>query len=62
MRELENLGFKAYDALHIASAEAGNADVLLTTDGRMVKLAHREADKLGISVINPVDWLREEKP
>jgi len=60
--ELENLGFKAYDALHIASAEAGNADVLLTTDDRMVKLAHREADKLGISVINPVDWLREEKP
>lgn len=61
-KELENLGFKAYDALHIASGEAGNVDVLLTTDDRLVKLAHREADKLGIAVMNPLDWLREEKP
>lgn len=60
--ELESLGFKAYDALHIASAEAVDADVLLTTDDRMAKRAHREADKLGIAVMNPVDWLREEKP
>ena len=34
--ELEVLGFKELDALHIACAESGNADILLTTDDRML--------------------------
>lgn len=58
--ELENLGFTAYDALHIASAEAANVEVLLTTDDKMLRRAHRNAEKIGTSVRNPVDWLREE--
>ena len=37
--ELEHLGFKALDALHIACAEAGGADVLPTTDDRMLAKA-----------------------
>ncbi|MEH1827566.1 MAG: PIN domain-containing protein [Nostoc sp.] len=40
-RELNELGFKNYDALHIACAEVGNADILLTTDDRMLRLAAR---------------------
>ncbi|MYA98739.1 PIN domain-containing protein, partial [Candidatus Poribacteria bacterium] len=36
---LESLGFKHYDALHIACADSGGVDVLLTTDDRMLRLA-----------------------
>lgn len=35
--ELKGLGFKHYDALHIACAESGGVDVFLTTDDRMCK-------------------------
>ena len=38
---LETLGFKYYDALHIACAESGEADILLTTDDRMLRRAER---------------------
>jgi hypothetical protein len=31
-RNIEKLGFSPFDALHLASAERGRADVLLTTD------------------------------
>ena len=34
--ELVQLEFKAYDALHIACAKVGNADILLTTDDRLM--------------------------
>lgn len=34
--ELQNLGFKPFDALHIASAEKGNTDVFLTTDDSLL--------------------------
>ncbi|NCQ94607.1 MAG: type II toxin-antitoxin system VapC family toxin [Microcystis aeruginosa W11-06] len=35
------LGFKFYDALHLAFAEAGGADVLLTTDDRLLRKAQQ---------------------
>lgn len=38
---LETLGFKYYDALHIACAESGGADILLTTDDGMLRRAER---------------------
>jgi len=44
--ELAQMGFKDYDALHIACAEAGNVNVLLTTDDRMLRLAARHKDLL----------------
>ncbi|NEQ19089.1 MAG: type II toxin-antitoxin system VapC family toxin [Microcoleus sp. SIO2G3] len=56
-RELMNMGFKDFDALHIASAEAGNADILLTTDDRMLRLAARYQDLLQVKVENPLQWL-----
>jgi predicted nucleic acid-binding protein len=34
--ELNKLGFSAYDAAHIASAEEANANILLTTDDRLL--------------------------
>ncbi len=57
--ELEEMGFPAYDALHLACAEAAHADVLLTTDDRLIKLAGRLADRLRIRVTNPLQWVSE---
>jgi predicted nucleic acid-binding protein len=56
---LEQMGFDAYDALHLACAEAGGADVFLTTDDRVVKVAHRKKGLLNLRVDNPVRWLEE---
>ncbi|MCP4701452.1 MAG: type II toxin-antitoxin system VapC family toxin [Gammaproteobacteria bacterium] len=59
---LEELGFQSMDALHLACAESGIADVLLTTDDKLLKRAGRYADKLCVKVINPVTWLLENTP
>lgn len=56
---LESFGFKHYDALHIACAESGEADVLLTTDDRMLRLAERYQSRLRVRVENPHTWLQE---
>ena len=56
--ELEVLGFKQFDALHIACAENGGADVLLTTDDRMLRLAKRHSAQLHVRVENPYTWLQ----
>ena len=57
--ELEGLGFKKFDALHIACAESGNADILLTTDDRMLRRAKRYRAQLRVRVENPYTWLQE---
>ena len=58
-KTLEALGFKAADALHIACAESGGADVLLTTDDRMLRQAKRKFVQLRVRVENPYTWLQE---
>jgi predicted nucleic acid-binding protein len=55
--ELENMGFRLFDALHIACAEQGQADVFLTTDDRLSKRARRIAVALRVSVANPGEWM-----
>lgn len=57
--ELERLGFPGIDALHIASAEAGEADVLLTTDDRLLRVATRCAPALQVRVANPLTWVQD---
>jgi hypothetical protein len=56
---LEAFGFGAFDAMHIACAEAGAADVLLTTDDRMKRRAERHQGQLLVRVDNPLNWLQE---
>lgn len=58
-RHLEELGFGSFDALHIASAEKGRADVFLTTDDNLLRCARRNPGLLHISVENPVSWYQE---
>jgi predicted nucleic acid-binding protein len=57
--ELEKLGFVGFDAVHLACAEISKADVFLTTDDRLLKLAKRQAKKLRVNVENPLDWMKE---
>ena len=58
-KQLEALGFKEYDALHIACAETGKADVFLTTDDAVIRRAKRLRSQLRVRVENPDTWLRE---
>ena len=57
--ELQRLGFVGFDAVHLACAESGKADVFLTTDDRLLKLAKRFAKKQHVKVKNPLDLMQE---
>lgn len=57
--ELEKIGFKSFDALHVACAEKGKADIFLTTDEGLLKKAAQNKGHLKIQVANPVIWLME---
>ena len=57
--QLQGLGFHAFDALHLAAAEAGGADVFLATDDQLLACAQRNADALRLEALNPVEWIRE---
>ena len=57
--ELEQLGFSGFDAVHLACAESGGADIFLSTDDRLLKRAKRHAKKIRVKVANPLDWLKE---
>jgi predicted nucleic acid-binding protein len=48
---------KPFDALHIACAEFGKADVFLTTDRRLINATKRMA--VNVRVANPAIWLME---
>lgn len=53
----EQMGFKAYDALHLACAEAEQVDVFLTTDDKVIKIAQRLHVDVKVPVENPLEWL-----
>lgn len=59
MSGLTALGFKAFDAFHLASAELVGADAFLTVDLPLRKLAHRELSQLHVRVTDPVRFLEE---
>ncbi|MCY3551580.1 MAG: PIN domain-containing protein [Candidatus Poribacteria bacterium] len=58
-QELEVLGFKWFDALHLACAESSQADVFLTTDDRLIRTSNRVRALLQVRVENPYTWLQE---
>jgi predicted nucleic acid-binding protein len=55
--ELMKLNFKFQDALHLAFAEVGEADIFLTTDDRLLRKAKQYKNTLKIEVENPTIWL-----
>jgi len=58
-KELQGEGFDVFDSLHIACAESAKADVFLSTDDRLLKLAKRISKRLHIRVENPLAWVEE---
>jgi predicted nucleic acid-binding protein len=61
-QSLQEKGFDVYDALHLACAETSKADVMLTTDDKLKRLANRYSNELNIRVENPLIWLQELLP
>jgi predicted nucleic acid-binding protein len=57
--QFETWGISAFDALHLACAESGKADVFLTTDDKLLSKAVAYAEQLRVRTENPLAWLRE---
>ena len=55
---LVDLGFGIADAAHLACAEQ-TADVFLTCDDRLLKRCRRE--RVGVAVVNPVEFCAKEE-
>lgn len=55
-RDIEREGLKSMDALHLACVER-SADVMLTTDDDIVRLATRKSVSVRVRVMNPARWL-----
>ena len=58
-KQLEVLGFKELDALHLACAERGSTDIFLTTDDGLLRSAKRANSQLCVRVENPYMWFQE---
>ena len=57
---LENTGFSALDAVHLAFAEKAKANVFLTSDDALLKRARRCQESLDVIVDNPLRWFERE--
>jgi predicted nucleic acid-binding protein len=57
--ELKRLGLKPLDALHVACAEKGKAEILLTTDDNLLSKAFKNKRTLKVKVENPLRWVTE---
>lgn len=58
-KQLEIMGFKSFDAMHIACAERATVEVFLTTDDKLLKLSDTLENELNVKVMNPLIWLTE---
>jgi predicted nucleic acid-binding protein len=57
-QEFEKFGVKAFDALHLASAEAGRADYFCTCDDKFFKKAKTLGD-LKLKIVSPLELFEE---
>ena len=58
-QQFEVQGISAFDALHLACAESGSADIFLTTDDQLVRKSATLTADCDLRVENPLAWLRE---
>ena len=59
--EIGQLGLKPVDAVHVAAAEMIKADVLLSCDDRLCRVARKLRTRLRVRVVNPLDWMQENE-
>ncbi len=57
-KELESRGFKAFDALHIASAESSTLDYFCTCDDRVLRKSRLQTD-LSIKIVSLLELANE---
>jgi len=57
--EPKRVGLKPLDALHVACAEKGKAEILLTTDDNLLSKALKNKRTLKVKVENPLRWVTE---
>jgi hypothetical protein len=57
--ELRKINLTHFDALHIACAEIGKADIFLTTDDDIIKKINKSNIELKVDIKNPIKWLME---
>lgn len=57
--KLKKIGFKSYDALHLACAQKAGVDIFLSTDDRLIKKATQTNTVVSVKVANPLAWLQE---
>jgi predicted nucleic acid-binding protein len=57
--QLKKAGLKPLDALHVACAEKGKAEILLTTDDNLLNKALKNKRTLKVKVENPQRWVME---
>ena len=60
--ELIQLGFRNFDALHVASAEDAHAEVFVTCDDRLLAVAARHQAALHVRVLDLLAFAREVVP
>lgn len=58
--QLRKLGFKEFDAYHIAAAETAGCHRLVTCDDKFLKAARRNAAKIAVTVTDPIRLVSEE--
>ena len=58
--EIEKMGFMAMDALHIACAEAGKSNFLITCDDLLLSRGKANKDKLNVVIISLMDFVSKE--
>jgi predicted nucleic acid-binding protein len=54
-RAIEGGGLRGLDTLHVASAEAGGAELLVTTDDRMIRRVSRSRLPLLVRLVTPLE-------
>ncbi|NJM00763.1 MAG: PIN domain-containing protein [Synechococcaceae cyanobacterium SM2_3_2] len=56
-----DLGVKEFDSFYLASAELAEAEVFLTTDDKLIKIATRYQSQISVSVKKPDQWINSQK-
>ena len=57
-QEIEKFGIKPIDALHLASAEAGQAEYFCTCDDKLLRKAKAQSD-LKVRAVSPIELYEE---